>query len=177
MSTETARLFYRANGYVENGSPIIEFDVASYPMLKPLGVKKNDFCTCPPRGWFSARAQGPLLSSFCGTAAAPQSAEIHSATERSGREPGAERAGCGRPLWKIPRDRQPFGHATLFDPRALIGQLGEVSFDDAERSCDVANGGRFGHSSCRKTSHGNDAPAVITTPRALRLKGAGVRSR
>ena len=37
-STETARRFYRANGYVEHGSPVGEFGTTSgYPMSKVLG--------------------------------------------------------------------------------------------------------------------------------------------
>ena len=36
-STETARRFYRANGYVETGAPVDKFGTSSgYPMAKPL---------------------------------------------------------------------------------------------------------------------------------------------
>jgi hypothetical protein len=36
-STETARRFYRANGYVEGGPPLGNFGTSSsYPMSKPL---------------------------------------------------------------------------------------------------------------------------------------------
>ena len=40
-STETARRFYRANGYVEDGAPVGEFGTTSgYPMSKVLGSPK-----------------------------------------------------------------------------------------------------------------------------------------
>jgi GNAT superfamily N-acetyltransferase len=41
-STETARRFYRANGYVEDGSVVGKFGTrASYPMSKPLAAVKD----------------------------------------------------------------------------------------------------------------------------------------
>jgi GNAT superfamily N-acetyltransferase len=40
-STETARRFYRANGYVEDGTPVGTFGTSSgYPMNKPLPITK-----------------------------------------------------------------------------------------------------------------------------------------
>jgi predicted GNAT family acetyltransferase len=35
-STETARRFYRANGYMEDGEPTVVFGAAAYPMTKRL---------------------------------------------------------------------------------------------------------------------------------------------
>jgi GNAT superfamily N-acetyltransferase len=40
-STETARRFYKANGYVESGSPIRSFGVSSYPMSKSLTLQNS----------------------------------------------------------------------------------------------------------------------------------------
>jgi GNAT superfamily N-acetyltransferase len=37
-STETARRFYRANGYVEYGPPAAKFSTSSYPMSKVLAL-------------------------------------------------------------------------------------------------------------------------------------------
>jgi GNAT superfamily N-acetyltransferase len=48
-STETARRFYHANGYVGDGPVVGKFGTcASYPMSKPLAVVKN-FGILPPR--------------------------------------------------------------------------------------------------------------------------------
>jgi GNAT superfamily N-acetyltransferase len=40
-STETARRFYHANGYLDDGPPMVEFGTASYPMSKPLTVQES----------------------------------------------------------------------------------------------------------------------------------------
>jgi GNAT superfamily N-acetyltransferase len=40
-STETARRFYRANGYVEDGSPVGKFGTSGYPMSKRLATHNS----------------------------------------------------------------------------------------------------------------------------------------
>jgi GNAT superfamily N-acetyltransferase len=47
-STETARRFYLANGYVEDGLPVKNFGTTSgYPMSKLLGSPKTPICKTP----------------------------------------------------------------------------------------------------------------------------------
>ena len=41
ISTETARRFYRANGYVEDGSPECKFCPTGYPMSKVLSFRNS----------------------------------------------------------------------------------------------------------------------------------------
>jgi GNAT superfamily N-acetyltransferase len=40
-STETARRFYRANGYTEDGPAVDEFGIIGYPMTKHLAFQKG----------------------------------------------------------------------------------------------------------------------------------------
>jgi len=42
LSTETAHRFYLARGYIDQGTPVGKFGTAaSYPMIKPLGVRTS----------------------------------------------------------------------------------------------------------------------------------------